>query len=316
MPSLPSLVGEAIAKRAPLHDDPRQTAYRLFHGYGEGWPGLVIDRYGEVALITYKTSLEEDLGAVADAITEALGPRCPIVLAKGHRHFDWNARAVSREVLHGDLPREPVPVRDNGLNLLATPHSHTSNGLFLDARPIRGWLRENSSQRRVLNLFAYTGSLGVAAAAGGARSVVHLDKKRGPLDLARENHRVNGLPVDGRGFLAGDVYQHLPRAARSGASFDAIILDPPPRVHRRKGATGAASQDFAELTKLSTALLDSGGWLLCFFHRFDRGRAAFEAEVLESAICPLSVLWRGGSGEDFPEPNPEHALRVTAFARP
>ena len=189
-------------------------------------------------------------------------------------------------------------------------------GLFLDARPIRGWLRENSSQRRVLNLFAYTGSLGVAAAAGGARSVVHLDKKRGPLDLARENHRVNGLPVDGRGFLAGDVYQHLPRAARSGASFDAIILDPPPRVHRRKGATGAASQDFAELTRLSTALLDSGGWLLCFFHRFDRGRAAFEAEVLESAICPLSVLWRGGSGEDFPEPNPEHALRVTAFARP
>jgi len=315
MSTLSPLIAQACARREALHRDPEQNAYRLFHGYGEGYPGVAVDRYGDVALITHKESLEEDLGELATALGPELRERCPTVIAKSHRHLDWNAEALSVGVLRGELPRAPVPVLDGGLRLLATPHSHTSNGLFLDSRPIRTWLRENSRGRRILNLFAYTGSLGVAAAAGGARSVVHVDKKKGPLSLARENHRANDLSVDARNFMAGDVYQHLPRAARSGASFDGIILDPPPRVHRRKGATGAASQDFAELAKLSCALLAPGGWLLCFFHRFDRSRAEFEAEVLSHSGCPLEVLWRGGSGEDFPEPNPEHALRVTAFIR-
>lgn len=310
---LAQAVADACAKRSALAQD-GQSAYRLFHGYAEGRPGLSIDRYGSAILVSHKAK-EHDLIEPVLAGLDQAGVSTDTIIAKAHRSFNWDARAVSISALRGALPTSPVHVLENGLTLVATPHIAANNGLFLDARPIRQWLLENSRDRRVLNLFAYTGSLGVAAAAGGAQRVVHLDKARRPLMLARENHRLNGLHIDERSFFAGDVYRHLPRAARSGRQFDGIVLDPPPCVpgQRRKNNPGA--QDFARLTRLTTQVLAPGGWLLCFFHRFDRSRAEFEAEVMAHSACDLSVLWRGTSGPDFPELDPERKLRVTAFIR-
>lgn len=314
-PSLPvpELVRRACEQRSALHDDPDQTAYRLFHGYGEGCAGLTIDRYGDHAVVAYKT----DVSDILEPVTEIVSEVAPFVsvIGKAHRYFNWHAEALSVEALRGTLPTAPIEVRDNGVRLYATPHHGEANGLFLDTRLVRGWLKENSRDRRILNLFAYTGSLGVAAAAGGARSVVHVDSKKTPLQLARENHRLNEFRADDRDFMRGDVYQHLPKAARAGVSFEGIVLDPPPRVPDRKKRRKPVGQDYAKLVKLTVPLLEPGGWLLCFFHRFDQTRASFETEVLEHAGVPLEITWRGSSGDDFPEDNPERKLRVTAFTR-
>ena len=255
----------AMDHRRALVGDENQTAYRLFHGYAEGCPGLTIDRYGDVVLIASKIDSEDELPGLVEALVDQT--RCSTVIAKSHRYFNWNARALSVRALHGELPGNPVEVRDNGLRFWATPHAHENNGLFLDARPARRWILDHSQDRRVLNLFAYTGSLGVAAAAGHARSVVHVDNKKNPLSIARENHRLNDLSIDNRGFLCGDVYRHLPRAAKSGAQFDGIVLDPPPRVPERKRRRHPDGQDFGKLTELVLPLLEDAGWLLCFFHR-------------------------------------------------
>ena len=310
---LAQAVANACAQRSALAHD-GQSAYRLFHGYAEGRPGLLIDRYGSVILVSHKAGENDLLEPVLAGLDQA-AVQAETVIAKAHRSHNWDARAVSVSAVRGTLPTGPVQVLENGLTLVATPHVAANNGLFLDARPVREWLIENSRDRRVLNLFAYTGSLGVAAAVGGAKRVVHLDKAKHALMLARENHRLNGLPINERDFFAGDVYRHLPRAARAGVQFDGIVLDPPPCVpgQRRKNNPGA--QDFARLTRLTTQVLAPGGWLLCFFHRFDRARAEFESEVMAHAECDLSVLWRGTSGSDFPELDPERKLRVTAFER-
>jgi 23S rRNA (cytosine1962-C5)-methyltransferase len=310
---LAQAVTDACVRRSTLAHD-GQSAYRLFHGYAEGRPGLSIDRYGSVILVSHKAS-EHDLIEPVLAGLDQAAVNAETAIVKAHRSFNWDARAISVSAVRGTLPSEPVHVLENGLTLVATPHVAANNGLFLDARPIRKWLIENSRDRRVLNLFAYTGSLGVAAAVGGARRVVHLDKAKHPLVLARENHRLNGLPINERSFFAGDVYRHLPRAARSGAQFDGIVLDPPPCVPGQRRKNNPRAQDFARLTRLTTRVLAPGGWLLCFFHRFDRSRAEFESEVMTNAACDLSVLWRGTSGPDFPELDPEQKLRVTAFVR-
>ena len=171
----------------------------------------------------------------------------------------------------------------------------------------------NSSQRRILNLFAHTGSLGVASAAGGARSVLHVDSKKSPLEVAKEHHRLNDLPADDRSFLRGNVYQQLTRAKKAGVQVDGIILDPPPQLPRKFAPRPPVGQDFAQLTRLARPLLAPGGWLLCFFHRFDRTRAEFESDVQSGAGEFLEVIWRSTSGVAFPEEDPEHKLRLTAF---
>lgn len=310
---LAQAIAGACARRSTLADD-GQSAYRLFHGYAEGRPGLLIDRYGPAILVSHKASEPDLMAPVLSGLDQA-AVSADTVIAKAHRSFNWDARAISVSAARGTLPSGPVHVSENGLTLIATPHVAANNGLFLDARPVRAWLIENSRDRRVLNLFAYTGSLGVAAAVGGAKRVVHLDKAKHALMLARENHQLNALPINERNFFVGDVYRHLPRAARAGVQFDGIVLDPPPCVpgQRRKNNPGA--QDFGRLTRLTTRVLAPGGWLLCFFHRFDRSRAEFESEVMANAECDLSVLWRGTSGFDFPELDPERKLRVTAFER-
>ena len=305
-------VERAYARRQALHGRTDQTVYRLFHGYAEGCPGLTVDRWGANAVIAAK----KEVGAL-EPLAELLATRFGFarVIGKTHRFNNWDPQATAVQALHGDLPDRPIEVRDNGLRFMATVHTGDAQGLFLDARPARTWLLENARDRRVLNLFAYTGSLGIAAAKGGARSVVHLDSKKSPLETARHNCRLNGLKPDGRSFMVGNVYQHLPRALRAGVRFDGIILDPPPRVPRGMAHRRPKGQDFTQLTGLAAPLLAPGGWLLCFFSRYDRSRAAYEAEVLENAGVLLSVLWRGESGEDFPEEDPERKLRLTAFVR-
>ncbi len=316
LPPGPELIASVVAayeRRSELHGRDDQTAYRLFHGYAEGRPGLTIDRLGEVALITHKVDVEEDLAAISKTLLE-LHPFASVV-AKADRYVSWNSTALSVRALHGELPSDSFEVVDQGLRFWISLHTRKHSGLFLDARPARGWLRKNSHDRRILNLFAFTGSLGVAALAGGAKSVVHVDSKANPLDIARENHLLNDLRVDPRDFLVGNVYQHLPHAQRAKLRFDGIVLDPPPRVPNRMARRRPQGQDYGQFVKLVAPLMAPEGWLLCFFHRFDRSRKAFEQEVLEHAGVSLEPIWRGTSGEDFPEHDLERKLRLTAFVR-
>lgn len=301
-------------RRGSFHNDPTQTAYRLFHGYAEGCVGLTIDRFGDVILAAYRADVEDQLAEVASALARLHPGRT--VIAKAHRSVDDPSEALRVRALQGQLPSEPVLVRDNGLLFATTPHADELNGLFLDARDARRWILEHARDRRILNLFAYTGSLGVAAAAGGARRVTHVDSKHRPLTVARQNHQLNDQPVDDRAFVHGDVYDHLPRAAKAGATFDGIVLDPPPQVPRRGRRRDADGQDFVRLTELSLPLLASDGWLLCFFHRFDRTRAEMEREVIIASGGELVPESRGTSGADIPETDPERTLRWTAFRLP
>jgi len=303
----------AFEIRRPLHNRPDQTVYRLFHGYAEGHPGLTVDRWHDTAVLTCKVDLGEELEPLADLLDTRYG--FANVVVRQHRAHNWAPQAKAVRAVRGHLPNQPIEVRDNGLRFWATLHTPEAQGLFLDARPARTWLMAHSSGRRILNLFAYTGSLGIAAAKGDARSVTHLDSKAAPLEKARANHRLNRLRVDERDFLKGNVYQHLPRARRAGVLFDGIILDPPPQVPQGMAHRRPRGQDFAQLAALTAPLLAPGGWLLCFFSRYDHKRAAYEKEVLDHAGVPLGVLWRGESGQDFPEDDPERKLRLTAFAR-
>ena len=217
--------------------------------------------------------------------------------------------------MRGQAPATPAVVRDNGLRFEIDPLSHGNVGLYLDTRPARRWLLENAAGRRVLNLFAYTGSLGLAAAAGGAKWVMHVEMQKRALRRLKRNYALNDLPLDDRDLVRLDLYPHLRRLAREEKTFEGIVLDPPPQVPGRGSKREPRGQDFTTLVPLAADVLAPEGWLLCFFSSYRRTRSAYEAEVLGASPVPLDVIWRGTSGIDFPEEDPESKLRVTAFAR-
>lgn len=293
----------AFDRRAALHADPAQTAYRLFHGHGEGCPGLTVDRLGPVLVVTHRPELEAVVPEGLKPLVARIGPR--LVVMK----LPWGKGRP--RVVHG-LPEQQVEVVDNGLRFEIEPLAPRNTGLYLDARPARAWLLQNSTDRRILNLFAYTGSLGLAAASGGARWVIHVELQKRQLRRITRNLSLNGLPVDDRNLVREDLYKYLRRGKRKGLAVDGVILDPPPMVPGRD----PGGQDYGSLTRLAAPLLAPGGWLLCFFHRRERSRADCEQEVLTASPIPLKILHRGTSGDDFPETDPEARLRFTAFVRP
>ncbi len=302
-------IGDAWRARVELEQDPELDCYRIVHGAADGCPGLEIDRYGDAVVIAHWPELAPRLGEVLEALDH-------------HRRFDVAiARprgreagfAVSPIVLRGSPPAGPAwIVREHGLRFAVDLMRAGNPGLFLDARPVRRWIRAHAAGRRVLNLFAFTGSLGVAAAAGGARQVVHVDSHRGALDWCRANGALNGLPVDERDLARMNIYQHIRRGQAGRQRYGAIILDPPPGPEqpRPKDRTPGRRGPLA-LAPLAARMLEPGGWLLCFFHRDARERATLEAEVA-AADARLDILWRGESGPDFPDA-PDRVLRVSAW---
>ena len=316
--ALPSSIDRAWQARCALHDeaagvDASQDAYRIFHGHHDGLRGLDIDRLGTSCLVSLKQGLSRYVDAIVMGIASCHG--FERIVLRMHARHNPNPRPLSITTLQGEAPQGPIEVRDNGMRFVIDLEADANPGLFLDARPARRWLLGHSRGRRVLNLFAFTGSLGVAAAVGGAASVTHVDWNWSSLAVAQANHAINGVPIEERDLMRGDLYYHLPRAAKAGKSFDAIILDPPPEMPRSKRGH-ARGQDYPRLTRLATSLLAPGAWLLCFFHGYEMTRKTFEDQVLEASRCDLEVLWRGTSGDDFPEHDPEKKLRLTVFQRP
>ncbi len=298
-------IRSAAKRRQPLLDAGIYT-YRLLHGYGEGVDGLTIDRYEDAAAIRYRSDIEPRLPAIAGALVTA--GDFTLITAR-HRRFGSEPRA-----LVGDIGTERVEKREGDLRLLLHFSRRGNPGIYLDARPIREWLMKNSADRRVLNLFSFTGSLGIAAARGGAASVVHVDSHGPTLAWAKANCELNGLPVDDRDFARINVYQHLRKQSNGRRRYGGIILDPPPGPSSPRGKDRSPGErGVAALAPLAARTLEPGGWLLCFLHHDMRPRDVIESEI--ATACELEVGWRGESGIDFPEATKSTQLRVTAFFR-
>ncbi len=176
-------------------------------------------------------------------------------LVKQPRESDVPVRLAGAD----DLPLETV-ASERGLKFLIDFGAGYSAGLFCDQRLNRAHLEE-LRPARVLNCFAYTCAFTVVAARAGAETL-SVDLARKSLDRGRRNLALNHLPTDGHRFLADDVLTVLPRLARRGERFDAIILDPPTFSRGEKGKIFRVEEDMARLFELACAVGEPGGHIL------------------------------------------------------
>lgn len=272
IPSLFPLLERSLECRAALFDAPHRSALRLFNGFTEGCPELVVDLYADTLVIfdyTDPPRPPESWRELAGWFQQRL-PWLGAVLLKSRNAPDEAGRRG--RLLHGD--RLAGKVWENGVWYALDLILNQDAGLYLDTRLLRAWLRERAAGKDVLNTFAYTGSLGIAAAAGGARRVVQCDLSRRFLNLAQQSAQLNQISAERHRVQAGDFFSHVANFKRSGALFDLVIADPPFFSTTARGQVDLVGQSRRVINKLRPLVRD-GGWLVSINNALFASGAAY-----------------------------------------
>ena len=322
--SITTLLNGAISARKELIDAQHKTAFRLFNGFTEGCPDLVVDVYGAtVVLHNYADSSEQ--GAVLVRIAqEYLQTRLPWLNAGILKTRNGSSADERRgKLLFGTTVDRRV--QERGVWYAVDLCMNRDASFYLDTRNLRHWALKHLHGKTVLNAFSYTGSLGVAAQAGGAARVVHLDHNRQFLNVAKTSYTLNGFPIDKQDFVAGDFWTQVSRFKRTGTRFDCVMLDPPFFAVASTGVVDLVNHS-ARLINKVRPLLDDGGYLVAINNAlYVSGRVYMEIldalcneylEVVE--LIPVPADFTGYPqtrvGEPITDPAPfNHSTKIVVL---
>jgi len=218
-------VSEALDARKPLLEPEHKQALRLFNGFYEGCPGLVVDLFGRTLLVSNHAKppdvLETYLPSIFDFYRRSL-PWLRCGMLKRRNAADQVLRRGI--IVFGDRPDDIIV--ENGVTYALNLTLNQDSSFYLDTRNVRTYLIQNMANKSLLNCFAYTGTLGIAALAGGAHFVVQTDLNEAALELANQSAQLNHFP--GRmETLPMDFFKAVAYFKQQQKLFDCVILDPP-----------------------------------------------------------------------------------------
>ncbi len=274
----------------PALDGPETTqfdgAFRLFNGFLEGCPGLAVDLYGRTVVVHDYAGDQPAAQSLLARVLHHLQERLAWVQAVVVKQREAGRSEMrGGVVVHGQVLDRKI--RELGVWYAIDLRLNMDASLYLDTRNLRGWAMDHLSGQSILNTFAYTGSLGVAALAGGASRVVQLDLNRRFLDLARASYALNGFPVRRQDFLVGDFWLHINRLKRSGQLFDCVMVDPPFFSLTSRGRVDLIS-DYQRVINKVRPLVGHGGTLIVINNALFVSGAAY-SRLLEQ-LCADGYL--------------------------
>jgi 23S rRNA (cytosine1962-C5)-methyltransferase len=252
-----SYLTQAIQARQALFDSAHHSAFRLFNGFTEGAPDLVIDLYGST-VVFHNYAEEPARGLVLVHQSREFLLRQCLWLRAGIIKTRRSQKQEERRglLLFGDKPARKI--LENGVWYAVDLTMNRDASFYLDTRNLRHWLKENAKGKTVLNAFAYTGSLGVAAAAGGASRVVQLDRYRKFLNLAEASYTLNGFPIQKNDFIASDFFPATARFKQNDELFDLVVIDPPFFSTTSKGKVDQENESARLINKVRPLVRDGG----------------------------------------------------------
>ncbi len=293
-------IRDAVARRSMLAA--QGNAVRLIHSESDGLPGVIADRYGDVIVMQLLTAgIDPQRDLLARLLMEETDA------ATVYERSDADVRE-----LEGLLPRNglvagaPLPaevaIEENDMHIgVDIAHGHKT-GFYLDQRDNRALTRSLSRDADVLNCFCYTGTMSVAALAGGAKSVLSIDSSGPSLQMAERNVQLNGLDKARAEWLEADVFQALRKLRDQARSFDLIILDPPkfaPTAHHAEKAARA----YKDINLLGFKLLRPGGHLMTFSCSGGISADLFQKIIAGAALdahVDAQIVQRLSPGADHP----------------
>jgi 23S rRNA (cytosine1962-C5)-methyltransferase len=285
----------AIDYRGRFVDDTHIAAFRLFNGFSEGVPELAIDVYARTVVV--HDYAERANGSVAEAI-EIVRARLPWLNAIVVKARTATTAEARRGVLvFGDHVDHEV--REHGVRYAVDPMINRDAGLYLDTRNLRAWALENLRDKRVLNTFAYTCSLGVAARAAGASRVLDTDRNARFLDVGRASCALNGIGVRKNDFRVGDFFPVVSQLNRASERFDCVFLDPPFFASTDKGLVDLEA-NITRLVNKVRPLVAHDGWLVVVNNGvYVSGREYMEQLESLAATGYVTIEKLVPVGEDF-----------------
>ncbi|MBY0352251.1 RSP_2647 family RNA methyltransferase [Tabrizicola sp.] len=250
-------LGRALAHRARLYPQP---FYRLIHAEADGLPGVVIDRFGDLAVVQPNAAwAEAALEVLVAALVRVTGVATVIKNGSG-RARSLEGLAEEMGVVHGSAPTGPVRVPMNGATYMADLLGGQKTGLFFDQRENHAFAARLANGARVLDVFAHVGGFALAALASGAVDALAVDASAPALALAEQGARASGV-ADRFATRQGDAFEVLEALGAEGARFDLVICDPP-AFAPAKPALAAGLRAYERIARLAAPLVAPGGYLV------------------------------------------------------
>ncbi len=289
---------QALSLRSMVFDQPY---YRLCYGESDGLPGLVVDRFDNVLVAQMTTAgMELARPAVVEAL-EALFEPAVLLLRNDSPAREQEGLERYVETVIGQMPGR-VALLENDTRFEVPLAGGQKTGWYYDHRLNRERFRRYVAGKRVLDVFSYVGAWGVQALTAGAREVMCVDSSSTFLEVALENARLNGFDDRRLQLRHGDAFDTLKALRAQGELFDAVVVDPPAFIKRRKDAKEGAIA-YQRLNRLAMQVLRPGGLLVsasCSWH-LDRDSLR---DILRKAAAingvPLQILEQGHQGPDHP----------------
>ena len=275
------------------------TGYRVVHAEGDGIPGLIVDRFGDVLVVQILTVGMKDREAmIFEALTQVFEPRAiidrtPPGAAKAEGFVE------GKGVVRGEAPGA-ITFKERGIQWSLSADVGQKTGFYFDQRDLRGRVEALAKGKRVLDAYSYIGAFGIGAARGGAAEVVCVDESAAAVEVGAEQARLNGVEKI-VSFQRGDARRTMQDAK---GSFDITIVDPP-RLAPTRGAREQALVMYAKLAELGCrATKPDGLVVLCSCSSavdlFALTRALATGAV--RANVHATVVERAFQGADHPVP--------------
>ena len=273
--------------------------YRWVFGESDGLPGLVLDRYGDVIVGQIATAGMEALrGDVEAAICQVLEPRALVWKNDGAaRELEQLPRQLLNPV--GRAPEE-LQVLEHGLSFTVPLAAAQKTGWFYDQTGNREqWRRMIRPGARVLDVCSYAGAWAIAALTRGAAEALCVDASEAALAVATRNAAANGVSLSVR---AGDAFEVLDALVRAGERFDAIVLDPPAFIKRKKDIPRGQAA-YRKLNQIAMRLLERDALLVscsCSYHLHPEELVGLIQSASRHASRFVQILYSGGQSPDHP----------------
>lgn len=255
--SLLQKLDHLTASRLTLSGHSHDSAFRLFNGFYEGRPDLVIDIYGS-ALVIHNYANDPVQNAT---LIQKVVAHLRTTLNWLHTGIIKTRNGVTQEQKRGQLIFGDKPdhkIKEHGIWYAIDLMMNRDASFYLDTSNLRKWLTENVKGKSVLNTFAYTGSLGVAAMAGGASKVIQTDRSRQFLNLAKDSYSLNGFPIHKQDFIAQDFFPAMAHFKATKQFFDCVIIDPPFFSTTSKGKVDLEKESTRLINKVRPLIVDGG----------------------------------------------------------
>ncbi|MFO7312524.1 MAG: class I SAM-dependent rRNA methyltransferase, partial [Bacillota bacterium] len=280
---------------------PGATSYRLVYSEGDLLPGLIVDRYEDVLVVQFLTlGIDVRRDQIVRILAELEKPRA-IYERSDVPSRKYEGLELRTGLLWGELPPQPMVIKENGLSFEVDVVAGQKTGYFLDQKENRQALAQLVPGARVLDVFCHNGPFSVHALQFGAREVLGVDSSAQALETARRNAALNGF-TDAARFVEANAFDLLRELDRSGDRYDVVILDPP-AFAKSKSHFESARRGYKEINLRGIKLLRPGGFLVTCSCSHHMPADAFYELVLEAASDarrPLRLVeWRG-QAKDHP----------------